>query len=35
MQLLVNGGAGKVGAQVVRELQKRKAEICKRAIGCP
>jgi uncharacterized protein YbjT (DUF2867 family) len=35
MQLLVTGGTGKVGAQVVKELQKRKANICKGAIGCP
>jgi uncharacterized protein YbjT (DUF2867 family) len=35
MQLLVTGGTGKVGAQVVKELQKRKADICKGAIGCP
>jgi FlaA1/EpsC-like NDP-sugar epimerase len=35
MQRLVTGGTGKVGAQVVRELQKRKAEISKGAIGRP
>jgi uncharacterized protein YbjT (DUF2867 family) len=35
MQLLVTVGTGKLGAQVVRELQKRKAEICEGAIGCP
>jgi uncharacterized protein YbjT (DUF2867 family) len=35
VQLLLMGGTGKVGAQVVKELQKRKAGICKSAIGCP
>ena len=35
MKILVTGGTGKVGAQVVEELQKRKADICKGAIGCP
>jgi uncharacterized protein YbjT (DUF2867 family) len=28
MKILVIGGTGKVGAEVVKELQKRKADIC-------